>query len=426
MIAATPGRDRHRHGQHVVDHQRRAGDEARVLADVLLAHDVGAAAVGVGEDHLPVRDDDDREQHAHDDRDRHELAEPEGEARRAERGDEEDLLGRVRGRRQRVGREHRQRDGLGEPLLLHLGRGERTPDEQSLQRAEHSPTSFPQLVTWALRGASLTVYLSGPDREPGQFVGIGHRHRDARTGRPARPPPPAPRASPRPRDRRAARAGRPRARARPPGARRRRAGNANPTSSQWCSSPSTVPPRSMRGITQLKGRNSSQQSQSPRRSVSSRLHRLEDGRRAARRGRSRRRPGGPGAPPAPRPRGRGGPGGRVPRTSPTSRPDREQDQRRLQVVGAVDPGREVRRGEEEVERQGRRDRRQRAGGAAAEDGDDHHHEHQDRARGWCCRSRRAAGRGAHRPRSARDRRSPGRSRWSRRPRSGAPPVGSGG
>ena len=64
------GRDRHRDGEDVVDEQRRARDQRRVLAEVLAADDVAAAAARVGEDRLAVRRDDDREQDRDRDRDR--------------------------------------------------------------------------------------------------------------------------------------------------------------------------------------------------------------------------------------------------------------------------------------------------------------------------------------------------------------------
>ena len=66
------GGDRHRDGEDVVDEQRRAGDERRHLAEVLAAHDVGAATARVGEDRLAVRRDDDREDQRDRDRDRDE------------------------------------------------------------------------------------------------------------------------------------------------------------------------------------------------------------------------------------------------------------------------------------------------------------------------------------------------------------------
>jgi len=95
------------------------------------------AAVRVGEDHLPIGRDDDGQEHAHHDRDWDELGQAQRQARRAQRGDEEDLFGGVGRRRQRVRREHRQCDGLGEPLLLHLGGGQWPPDEEPLEYADH-------------------------------------------------------------------------------------------------------------------------------------------------------------------------------------------------------------------------------------------------------------------------------------------------
>ncbi len=153
-IAATPGGDRHRDGEDVVDEQRRARDERRVLAEVLAADDVAAAAARVGEDRLAVRRDDDREQQRDRDADRDERVEAEREARPADRDDEEDLLGGVRGRRDGVGREHRERDRLRDALVLHLGRGQRPTDQDPLHerhaavalhalRPRHRPVSGP-------------------------------------------------------------------------------------------------------------------------------------------------------------------------------------------------------------------------------------------------------------------------------------------
>ena len=133
------GRDRHRDGEDVVDEQRRAGDERRVLAEVLAADDVGAAAARVGEDRLPVRRRDDREQDRDRDRDRDQRVEPEREARRPDDGDEEDLLGRVGGRRDGVGREDRQRDrssgGAGAPARMSPAAGRRGSASASRTRA---------------------------------------------------------------------------------------------------------------------------------------------------------------------------------------------------------------------------------------------------------------------------------------------------
>ena len=112
------GGDRHRDGEDVVDEQRRAGDERRVLAEVLAAHHVAAAAARVGEDRLAVRRDHDRQQDRHRDPDRDQRVEAEGEARGADRDDEEDLLGGVGGGRDGVGGEDRERDRLRDPLML--------------------------------------------------------------------------------------------------------------------------------------------------------------------------------------------------------------------------------------------------------------------------------------------------------------------
>ena len=63
------GRGRHRHGQDVVDEQRRARDERRQPPEVLLRHRVGAAAIGIGVADLAVAGGDDREQDRDRDRD---------------------------------------------------------------------------------------------------------------------------------------------------------------------------------------------------------------------------------------------------------------------------------------------------------------------------------------------------------------------
>ena len=56
------GGDADRDGQDVADQQRRAGGQRRQLAEVVLGHDVAAAAVRVGLDRLPVGDADDDQQ----------------------------------------------------------------------------------------------------------------------------------------------------------------------------------------------------------------------------------------------------------------------------------------------------------------------------------------------------------------------------
>ena len=57
-----PRGDRDGDGQRVVDQQRRPGDQAGQDAEVVLADDVGAAAVGVGVDRLAVAEDHDGQQ----------------------------------------------------------------------------------------------------------------------------------------------------------------------------------------------------------------------------------------------------------------------------------------------------------------------------------------------------------------------------
>ena len=60
------GRDADRHGQHVVDEQRRRRDEAGVRSDVLLGDDVRAAPARVGVDRLPVGKGDHQQQRGDD------------------------------------------------------------------------------------------------------------------------------------------------------------------------------------------------------------------------------------------------------------------------------------------------------------------------------------------------------------------------
>ena len=135
------GRDRHRDGEGVVDQQRRAGDETGGGAEVVLADDVGAAAVGVRGDRLAVAEHHDGQQQDHQQRDGTEVA----DRRHADDGHEDvqDLLGGERARRDGVGREDRQADGLGQPLMRRGRRLQRSADEQPLGRrveARHQVT----------------------------------------------------------------------------------------------------------------------------------------------------------------------------------------------------------------------------------------------------------------------------------------------
>ena len=131
------GRDRHRHRQHVVDQQRRGGQDRRILAEVFSAHDVGTAARGIGEDRLAIRNHHDHQQHGHDYRDWDEFVETESEAGGARRDHEQDLLGGVRRRRNGVGAEDRKADQLADALMIQIGRRDWLAHQQSFQRRGH-------------------------------------------------------------------------------------------------------------------------------------------------------------------------------------------------------------------------------------------------------------------------------------------------
>ncbi len=176
------GRDRDGDGQDVVDEQRGTGDERRDPAEVLAADDVGPAAARVGEDRLAVGEDDDHEQDRHRDGDRREDVEALLEARRAGRGDEQDLFRRVGRRRDGVGRERRQRDGLGEALVLLLRRRDRTADEEPLQPGEHGGTLVPA------RGRADHPRGTGDPGSPTVQPTTVTPTRSSTTAPPARPP----------------------------------------------------------------------------------------------------------------------------------------------------------------------------------------------------------------------------------------------
>ena len=130
--------DGHGDGEDVVGEQRRPGDERRHLAEVVLRDDVGAAARRVGVDRLAVRQDDDEQQGGDDDREGTRRVEGDGADARLEQQDDEDLVGRVRRRRHRVGREDRQGDALAQPLMALLGRGDRLADQHPLGQRDHT------------------------------------------------------------------------------------------------------------------------------------------------------------------------------------------------------------------------------------------------------------------------------------------------
>ena len=120
----------HGHREDVVDQECRSGDEARIPAQVLSRHDVGPAAVGVGEDRLP--------EGRHHDRDQGGDRERDGKGRAQRRGagghqNQEDGLGGVRHRRQRVRREDRQARHAAQALVLVEAGRDRAPDEDPLE-----------------------------------------------------------------------------------------------------------------------------------------------------------------------------------------------------------------------------------------------------------------------------------------------------
>ena len=120
----------HGHRQHVVDEERRAGDEARVPAQVLARHDVGPAALRVGEDRLPEGGHHDRDQDRDGERDRQGRAQSRGAGGHQ---NQEDGLGGVRDRRQRVGGEDRQAGDAAQALVLVEAGRDRSPDQDSLE-----------------------------------------------------------------------------------------------------------------------------------------------------------------------------------------------------------------------------------------------------------------------------------------------------
>ena len=124
-----PRRSAHRHREHVVDEERRAGHEARVAPQILPGHDVGPATPWVREDRLAEGRDDDRDEHR--DRQRDRQGRPE---RRGAGGDQdqEDRLRRVRHRRQGVRGEDCQARDAAQPLVLVQTGRDRPPDEDAL------------------------------------------------------------------------------------------------------------------------------------------------------------------------------------------------------------------------------------------------------------------------------------------------------
>ena len=137
------GRDADRNRQRVVHEQRRRGNQTGGRPDVLLRHDVRAAAGRVGVNRLPIGEGDDRQQRRDDEADRHRVDER-AHARDDERGQDE--VGRVRDRRQRVGRQHGQARDTGQALVVRQMRRDRSADEETLER-ERGVFRHPRALT---------------------------------------------------------------------------------------------------------------------------------------------------------------------------------------------------------------------------------------------------------------------------------------
>ena len=161
-------RRRHGDGQHVVDEQRRGGDQRRDPAEVRLGHRVRPAAGRIGDADLAVAEGDDPEQ----DRDRDADLDREAERRAAdarEQEREDDLLGRVGGRRDRVRAEDRERLLLRQALADLLLVGERPSEEDVLEPrvdAAHASSSgrWPRPSPSAGRGPCSGSRASGGAR----------------------------------------------------------------------------------------------------------------------------------------------------------------------------------------------------------------------------------------------------------------------
>ena len=129
------GRHRDRHGEDVADEQGCTRDLRGHDAEVVARDEVGATGRRVGLDRLAVRQDQQRQHHQQGPGDRHD----EREGGQADGGHEdvEDLLRGVGARRQVVGREHRQRGGLAEALLLELVAVQRRAEQLALESVAH-------------------------------------------------------------------------------------------------------------------------------------------------------------------------------------------------------------------------------------------------------------------------------------------------
>jgi hypothetical protein len=141
-------RDSHRDVQHVIDHERRRSDQARVRAEVDLRDRIGASVVRIGLDRLAVRGVQDRQEHHDRGDDRADVREP-GGAQREQDGQRG--LGPV-GRRAQAIEPHRRHAFERADLALRLlPVGQRSAEQQPVQR--HRPTRCKSLSTTAVAGS---------------------------------------------------------------------------------------------------------------------------------------------------------------------------------------------------------------------------------------------------------------------------------
>jgi hypothetical protein len=121
--------------QHVIDEQRGRRDERGRFAQIVLRHDVGAAAARIRMDRLPVRKHDDRENRGDDQGDWR------GERQRAgadENQNAENLLGSVRDRRQRVRRQHCEAGKARQAFVMGEVRRDRLTNDEPLGLREQA------------------------------------------------------------------------------------------------------------------------------------------------------------------------------------------------------------------------------------------------------------------------------------------------
>ena len=175
VIAATPRGDRDGDGEDVVGEERRGGDESGHDAEVLPRDGVRAAAAGIGEDRLPVREGDEDEQPDDDGRDRDDVRERDGAE---DREDEEGLLGGVGDGGDRVGREDGEGRLLVQPLMVEPVRCEGPAEEESLEARER----VDDRGNYGFRFQGSGV--RGLTQHPGARTGHGPKGRDPLTCEP--------------------------------------------------------------------------------------------------------------------------------------------------------------------------------------------------------------------------------------------------